>query len=98
MFEGALGFFVTLIGVFLMGYMQMSGELTALKYSTTHFEPLVLGSFGFGTGMSGVIGPMVYIFLNDPTVGLGMTRQQICLVLVWKIIPLYLCFAVLVAE
>lgn len=58
-----LGFLITVAGAGCLGFMQSVGELGLVAFFR-NFPPSILGSWGAGTGIAGILAPLVWVFLT----------------------------------
>lgn len=86
------GFWLCTLGALVLGFIQSAGEVMNLAIYSS-FSPGMLGSWGAGTGLSGVIGPFLFITMHD---AFALDVGDIGLVLV-AVVPLYLlaCWSII---
>ena len=58
------GFWLCTLGAFVLGFMQSAGEVMNLALYGA-YTPQMLGTWGAGTGLSGIVGPFLFIALHD---------------------------------
>jgi len=58
------GFWLCTLGAFVLGFVQSAGEVMNLALYRA-YSPRMLGSWGAGTGLSGIFGPFLFIALHD---------------------------------
>ncbi|KAL1523069.1 hypothetical protein AB1Y20_018029 [Prymnesium parvum] len=78
------GFWLCTLGAFILGFVQSVGEVMNLALYRS-FSPGMLGSWGAGTGLAGIVGPFMFILLHD---ALGLDVGEIAFVLI-GMAPLY---------
>lgn len=71
--NNASSFVVLLVGVALTGTAYSYGESVALTY-VQRYPPQLVGAWGSGTGISGVITSVLYIVITGPA---GLTQAQL---------------------
>ena len=78
------GFWVCTLGAFVLGFTASVGEVMNLA-TCTSYEPRMLAAWGAGTGLSGIIGPFLFISLSN---GLHMNVGEVAFVCA-AFLPLY---------
>lgn len=76
-FHNTTGFMISLVACVCAGACQTVGEVTNLAFLKT-FPPTLLGAWGAGTGLSGLVGPLTYLLLSS----LGVPDMAVFLALV----------------
>jgi len=88
------GFWLCTLGAFILGFMQSAGEVMNLGLYR-NYAPGMLSSWGAGTGLSGIVGPFLFIALHDA----GKLDVGNIAFVVAAFVPLYFAaFASIVAD
>jgi len=90
---GIEGFIVSSAACILVGVSQMVGEITMLPWFS-RFPACVLGAWGAGTGIAGIMGSSLYLFLK----GVGLSNAQIFCLLIPTALLYYMAFTYLVGR
>jgi battenin len=84
---GKVGFMTALLACSLVGVATSLGEIGNLAFFRA-FPPCILGAWGAGTGIAGVTGGSVYVFLRE----MGLSNPQIFALMFPSVIVYYACF------
>lgn len=84
---GLAGFAVAVFACILVSLAQIIGELGMLVFFK-QFPPIVLGGWSGGTGLAGIGGGSIYLFL----LGIGLSNAQIFILLIPSSIVYYMTF------